>query len=82
MSALRAALPRAALYTGGFLGPFGGSVVVSMLPEMGADLGVTAATAATRNPTRRLMGMNARTNVPATPATTSQIQNAGSSLSE
>ena len=47
MSALRAALPRAALYTGGFLGPFGGSVVVSMLPEMGADLGVTAATAAT-----------------------------------
>ncbi|MBM7460896.1 MFS transporter [Rhodococcus coprophilus] len=47
MSALRAALPRAALYTGGFLGPFGGSVVVSMLPEMGEDLGVTAATAAT-----------------------------------
>lgn len=44
---LRTALPRAALYVGGFLGPFGGSVVVSMLPEMGADLGVSTAGAAT-----------------------------------
>ncbi|MGB3771871.1 MAG: MFS transporter [Rhodococcus sp. (in: high G+C Gram-positive bacteria)] len=35
-----------ALYAGGFLGPFGGGVVSSMLPEMGADLGVTAGSAA------------------------------------
>lgn len=43
----RAKLQRAALYAGGFLGPFGGSVVVSMLPEIGDDLEVSAGTAAT-----------------------------------
>ncbi|NLV78779.1 MAG: MFS transporter [Rhodococcus sp.] len=47
MSGRRDALQRAALYVGGFLGPFGGSVVVSMLPEIGADLGVSAGQAAT-----------------------------------
>lgn len=47
MTGLRERLPHAALYAGGFLGPFGGSVVVSMLPEIGADTGVTAGTAAT-----------------------------------
>ncbi|MEE2032481.1 MFS transporter [Rhodococcus chondri] len=47
MTGLRARLPHAALYAGGFLGPFGGSVVISMLPEIGADTGVTAGTAAT-----------------------------------
>lgn len=31
----------AALYAGGFLGPFGGGVTASMLPELGADLGLT-----------------------------------------
>lgn len=36
-----------ALYAGGFLGPFGGGVVASMLPEMGADLSVTTGSAAT-----------------------------------
>lgn len=46
MSAPRGALARAALYGGGFLGPFGGSVVVSMLPEIGADTGVSAGAAA------------------------------------
>ena len=29
------------LYIGGFLGPFGGSLVTTMLPEVGADLGVS-----------------------------------------
>lgn len=46
MSGSSGALQRAALYVGGFLGPFGGSVVVSMLPEMGDDLGVSAGQAA------------------------------------
>jgi len=44
---LREPLQRTALYAGGFLGPFGGSVVVSMLPEIGADTGVSTGTAAT-----------------------------------
>lgn len=44
---LRAALQRSALYAGGFLGPFGGGVVTSMLPEIGDGLGVDAAAAAT-----------------------------------
>ena len=37
---------RAALYIGGFLGPFGGGVVTAMLVEMGADLDVSTGTAA------------------------------------
>ncbi|KAA0023717.1 MFS transporter [Antrihabitans cavernicola] len=37
----------AALYAGGFLGPFGGGVVAAMLPELGADLGVSANSAST-----------------------------------
>lgn len=36
----------AALYAGGFLGPFGGGVTASMLPELGADLGLSPAGAA------------------------------------
>jgi MFS family permease len=32
----------AALYAGGFLGPFAGGVTVSMLPELGAEFGVSA----------------------------------------
>lgn len=47
MSGLREPVQRAALYIGGFLGPFGGGVVVSMLPEIGADTGVSAGVAAT-----------------------------------
>ncbi|MDV7242114.1 MULTISPECIES: MFS transporter [Rhodococcus] len=43
---LRSALQRLALYGGGFLGPFGGGIVVSILPEIGDDLGVGAAAAA------------------------------------
>jgi predicted MFS family arabinose efflux permease len=43
---LRSALQRLALYGGGFLGPFVGGVVVSILPEIGDDLGVGAAAAA------------------------------------
>jgi MFS family permease len=39
-------LRSAALYAGGFLGPFGGGVVVSMLPELGAWYHVSAGTAA------------------------------------
>lgn len=35
----------AALYFGGFLGPFGGALVASMLPEMGASLGVSTGSA-------------------------------------
>jgi MFS family permease len=34
------------LYAGGFLGPFGGGITVAMLPELGADFGVSPATAA------------------------------------
>lgn len=44
---LRPTLQRSALYAGGFLGPFGGGVVTSMLPEIGDGLGVDAAAAAT-----------------------------------
>lgn len=36
----------AALYTGGFLGPFGGAMTSSVLPEIGADFGVSAGAAA------------------------------------
>ncbi|MFL6123458.1 MFS transporter, partial [Actinophytocola sp.] len=44
----RERLARAGLYVGGFLGPFGGSVTASMLPELGHDFGVsTDATSAT-----------------------------------
>jgi predicted MFS family arabinose efflux permease len=35
----------AALYAGGFLGPFGGGITASMLPELGADLGISASAA-------------------------------------
>ncbi|CAM2877505.1 MFS transporter [Prescottella defluvii] len=44
---LRTRLQLSALYAGGFLGPFGGGVVTSMLPEIGDDLGVDASAAAT-----------------------------------
>lgn len=40
---MRARLAAAALYAGGLLGPFGGGVVAAMLPELGADLGISAA---------------------------------------
>jgi MFS family permease len=44
----RERLARGGLYAGGFLGPFGGSVVTSMLPELGGDFGVsTDATSST-----------------------------------
>lgn len=38
-------LARAGLYAGGFIGPFAGAVPVSMLPELGADFGVSAGAA-------------------------------------
>ena len=38
--------PRAALYVGGLLGPFGGGVVSSMLPELSASFGVSPGAAA------------------------------------
>lgn len=44
---VRTRLQLSALYAGGFLGPFGGGVVTSMLPEIGDDLGVDASAAAT-----------------------------------
>ena len=34
-----------ALYAGGFLGPFGGGITASMLPELGADLGLSPSAA-------------------------------------
>jgi len=46
VSSARTTLQRAALYVGGFLGPFGGGVVISMLPEIGADTGVSTGDAA------------------------------------
>ncbi|MFD1813753.1 MFS transporter [Rhodococcus gannanensis] len=42
----RVRLQRGALYAGGFLGPFGGGVVSSMLPELGDSLGVSTEQAA------------------------------------
>ncbi|HEX6361154.1 MFS transporter [Actinophytocola sp.] len=41
----RARLARGGLYAGGFLGPFGGSVTSSMLPELGGDFGVSTSAA-------------------------------------
>lgn len=43
---IRLRLQLIALYAGGFLGPFGGGVVASVLPEIGEDLGVGASAAA------------------------------------
>lgn len=40
-----ARLRLAALYAGGFLGPFGGGITASMLPELGADLGLSPSAA-------------------------------------
>lgn len=37
----------AGLYAGGFIGPFAGGVTTTMLPELGADFGVSARTAST-----------------------------------
>jgi MFS family permease len=42
---VRRRLAVAGLYAGGFLGPFGGGVTVSMLPELGHDFGVSTAAA-------------------------------------
>lgn len=38
-------ITRAGLYVGGFLGPFGGGITASMLPELGADFGVSTSAA-------------------------------------
>ena len=44
----RERLTRAGMYVGGFLGPFGGGIVASMLPELGHDFDVSVdATSAT-----------------------------------
>ncbi|XVV06895.1 MFS transporter [Actinosynnema sp. CA-248983] len=45
MNARRPAV--AGLYAGGFLGPFGGAMTSSVLPEIGADFAISAGTAAT-----------------------------------
>ncbi|MGW0518565.1 MFS transporter [Crossiella sp. NPDC003009] len=45
MSRSSGRLAVAGLYAGGFLGPFGGGVVASMLPELGQAFGLTAAAA-------------------------------------
>lgn len=42
MRHFRHRLSVAGLYAGGFLGPFAGGVTVSMLPELGAEFGVSA----------------------------------------
>jgi MFS family permease len=41
----RARITRAGLHAGGFLGPFGGGVTASMLPELGNDFGVSTSMA-------------------------------------
>lgn len=41
----RARVTRAGLHAGGFLGPFGGGVTASMLPELGDDFGVSTSAA-------------------------------------
>lgn len=38
------------MHAGGFLGPFGGGVTVAMLPELGADFGVSSASASATIP--------------------------------
>ncbi|HEY7591980.1 MAG TPA: MFS transporter [Actinophytocola sp.] len=38
-------MARAGVHAGGFLGPFGGGVTAAMLPELGADFGISAPTA-------------------------------------
>ncbi len=42
----RARIARAGLHAGGFIGPFGGGVTASMLPELGADFDVSTSAAA------------------------------------
>ncbi|MDN5919598.1 MAG: MFS transporter, partial [Pseudonocardia sp.] len=42
-----ASLRRGALFAGAFLGPFGGGVTAAMLPELGADFGVSTGSAST-----------------------------------
>jgi MFS family permease len=37
--------PKAALYAGGFIGPFAGGITTTMLPELGAEFGVSSQTA-------------------------------------
>ncbi|TDP95133.1 MFS transporter [Labedaea rhizosphaerae] len=44
-SAIRRKLAVACLYAGGFLGPFGGGITTSMLPELGGTYGIGAGTA-------------------------------------
>jgi MFS family permease len=41
----RARISVAGLYAGGFLGPFGGAVTASVLPEVGSDFGISAGAA-------------------------------------
>ncbi|MGQ0839044.1 MFS transporter [Actinokineospora sp.] len=43
---MRRRIALAALYAGGFLGPFGGGITTSMLPELGGDFGVSSQVAA------------------------------------
>lgn len=42
---LRSRVTAGAAFAGAFLGPFGGGITVAMLPELGADFGVSASTA-------------------------------------
>ena len=46
MNRARRRLAVAGLYAGGFLGPFGGGITTSMLPELGEDFRVSTASAA------------------------------------
>lgn len=46
LSSIRARLAVGALFAGGFLGPFGGGVTASMLPEIAGDLDVSTGRAA------------------------------------
>jgi MFS family permease len=46
----RRRLATAGVHAGAFLGPFGGGVTVAMLPELGADFGVSASTASATIP--------------------------------
>ncbi|NUT52171.1 MAG: MFS transporter [Saccharothrix sp.] len=46
MDDLRARVRLAALYAGGFLGPFGGAMTSAVLPEVGADFGISGGAAA------------------------------------
>ena len=67
------------LYIGGFLGPFGGAVVATMLPEMAGDLGVSV-NAASLSLTAYLVPFAVLMLAPALTAIPEEVETAAASL--